>query len=165
MIELCVILFRTVWTAKTVVRCTAVQYHQSMASHHRKWLVTGPDLGWGARAPCRPPTNRGPSTKPFLFYVSLMIDVHKTTTYCRALLIIVLVMPNWSWDPGLPPAKSGRDWRKDRHPHTTLSDPIANKVTGHLQNDWKADSLGRSRQSTAWILDRGAAIEKYRLPI
>jgi len=36
-----------------------------------------------------------------------MIDAYETTT-CRALLIIVLVSPNFIWAPGLQPAKSSR---------------------------------------------------------
>jgi len=43
-----------------------------------------------------PATNRGPPTKPFMFYFSLKIDAYETTTYsCRALLMVVLVRPNF----------------------------------------------------------------------
>jgi len=43
-----------------------------------RWLA-GPDLGAGDSG-LSPPTNRGPLTKPFQFYFSLMIDAYETTT-------------------------------------------------------------------------------------
>ena len=53
--------------------------------------------GAGARAPqaSHGPTNsRGPPTKQFISYFSLMIDAYETIRLsCRALLIIVLVRP------------------------------------------------------------------------
>ena len=45
-------------------------------------------------------------TEPFQCYVSLTTD---TNYSCRALLVIVLIRPDLSWTPGLPPAKSGPD--------------------------------------------------------
>jgi len=44
-----------------------------------------------------------PPTKPFQFYFSPMKDAYETMSW-RELLIIVLVMPNLSRAPGLPPA-------------------------------------------------------------
>jgi len=44
------------------------------------------------------PAGAGPTppTKLFMFYFSLKIDAYETTTYsCRALLMIVLVRPNF----------------------------------------------------------------------
>jgi len=55
--------------------------------------IRGSDLWKGPRHS----TNRGPPTKPFQFYFSLMIDTNETTIVsCPALLIIVLVRPNLS---------------------------------------------------------------------
>ena len=42
------------------------------------YSVSGPDLR--AQLVPRPPTNRGPPTEPFIFYLSLMIDAYETTT-------------------------------------------------------------------------------------
>jgi len=48
-----------------------IRYH-----HVADVTLPGPDLRVGGRAP----TNRGPHTKPFVFYFSPMIDAYETTT-------------------------------------------------------------------------------------
>jgi len=46
-----------------------------------KEALAWPDLSLGGRGRGpRPPTNRVPPNKPFIFYFSLMIDAHDTTT-------------------------------------------------------------------------------------
>jgi len=44
-------------------------------------VLSGPGLreGAGSQGP-RPPTDRGPLAKPFIFYFSLMIVVYETAT-------------------------------------------------------------------------------------
>ena len=48
-----------------------------MDFNHCELLGPGPDL---RGADPRHPTNRGPPTKQFIFYFSIMIDAYETTT-------------------------------------------------------------------------------------